>query len=224
MATHLDLEEQEQIDQLKHFWKRWGNIISWGLVLVLGGYAAWTGWQWWQRDQASKANGMYDEVERAVLVGDADRAGKIFEDLKSRYAGTAIAGQAGLLTAKVQADKGQADAARATLAWVADQSKVREYQVGARLRLAALLLDAGKADEALKTLPTDLPDGYEALVADRRGDIEMALDRKAEAIKSYEQAYKAMDPTLDYRRLIEAKLIALGAAPAVDAPASGAQP
>jgi len=224
MATHLDLEEQEQIDQLKHFWARWGNAISWVLVVVLLAYAGWSGWQWWQREQASKANGMYDEVERAVTVGDADRAGKIFADLKSRYGGTAIAGQAGLMTAKIQADKGQVEAARETLAWVADKASEREYQVGARLRLAAMLVDAGKADEALKVLPGEPPEGYAALVADRRGDILMALDKKPEAIKAYEQAYKDMDPALDYRRLIEAKLIALGAAPAVDAPASGAKP
>ncbi len=224
MATHLDLEEQEQIDQLKHFWARWGNAISWTLVLVLGSYAAWSGWQWWQREQASKANGMYDEVERAVTVGDADRAAKVFADLKSRYAGTAIAGQAGLMTAKVQADKGQVEAARDTLAWVADKASEREYQVGARLRLAAMLVDAGKAEDALKALPSDPPESYVALVADRRGDILMALDKKADAVKAYEQAYRAMDPALEYRRLIEAKLIALGAAPAADAPASGAQP
>jgi len=28
MATNLDLEEQEQLDQLKHFWAQWGNAIS----------------------------------------------------------------------------------------------------------------------------------------------------------------------------------------------------
>ena len=36
MASHLDLEEQEQLDQLKHFWKQYGNLITWVLVLVLG--------------------------------------------------------------------------------------------------------------------------------------------------------------------------------------------
>ena len=41
MATHLDLEEQEQLDQLKAFWKQYGNLVSWVLIVVLGGYAAW---------------------------------------------------------------------------------------------------------------------------------------------------------------------------------------
>ena len=48
MATHLDLEEQEQLDQLKAFWKRWGNLITWLLIAVLGAYAAWNGWNLWR--------------------------------------------------------------------------------------------------------------------------------------------------------------------------------
>ena len=34
MATHLDLEEQEQLDQLKAFWKQHGNLVTWVLVLI----------------------------------------------------------------------------------------------------------------------------------------------------------------------------------------------
>ena len=53
MATqHLDLEEQEQLAQLKHFWNRWGNLITWALIAVLGAFAAWNGWNFWQQRQA----------------------------------------------------------------------------------------------------------------------------------------------------------------------------
>ena len=90
MASHLDLEEQEQLDQLKAFWNRFGNLILSILLVVLTAYAGWNGWQWWQRDQASKAGGVYDELERAVQAGDADRAAKVFADLKSRYGSTAF--------------------------------------------------------------------------------------------------------------------------------------
>ena len=69
MATHLDLEEQEQLDQLKAFWKQYGNLITWVLIVALGGYAGWNGWNWWQREQAVKAGAMYDEL-------DARRAGR----------------------------------------------------------------------------------------------------------------------------------------------------
>src|SRR5256885_6428926 len=146
MATHLDLEEQEQIDQLKHFWNQYGNLITWVLTLVLGGYAAWNGWTWWQREQSVKAGALYDEVDKAAQAGDADRAATVFASLKERFARTTFAQQAGLLVAKVQFDKGQADHARGTLTWVADNGSEPEYQTIARLRLASVLLDQKKHD------------------------------------------------------------------------------
>ena len=71
MATHLDLEEQEQLDALKHFWNKWGNLITWVLIAVLGAYAAWNGWQYWQRRQAAMAAVLYDEIDRAAKAGQA---------------------------------------------------------------------------------------------------------------------------------------------------------
>src|SRR5262245_7957390 len=114
MATHLDLEEQEQIDQLKHFWKQYGNLITWVLVILLGAYAAWNGWNWWQREQAVKAGALYDEVDRAAQAGDADRAAAVFAGLRERFPRTSFTQQAGLLVARVQFEKGQADNARGT--------------------------------------------------------------------------------------------------------------
>ena len=70
MASHLDLEEQEQIDQLKHFWNRWGNLMTWTLIVVLGAYAAWNGWQWWQRRNATQAAVLFDSVEQAATAKD----------------------------------------------------------------------------------------------------------------------------------------------------------
>ncbi|MFM2348689.1 MAG: hypothetical protein RL654_3442 [Pseudomonadota bacterium] len=223
MASHLDLEEQEQLDQLKAFWNRFGNLILSLLLVVLTAYAGWNGWQWWQRDQASKAGGVYDELERAVQAGDADRAAKVFADLKSRYGSTTFAEQGGLLTARAQADKGQADAARTTLEWVAAEAREDEYRAIAKLRLAALKLDAKQPDEALRLLE-GLPESFAALAADRRGDILLAKGQRAEAVAAYQQAWKGLAQGADYRRLLEAKLGALGAAPEATpgAPADGA--
>lgn len=222
MATHLDLEEQEQIDQLKHFWKQYGNLITWLLIVVLGAYAAWNGWQLWQRDQAVKAGALYDEVDKAVQAGDADRAATVFATLRERFPRTAFTQQGGLLVAKVQFDKGQADNARATLAWVAEHGVETEYQTIARMRLAAVLMDQKKYDEALKQLDGATGKEFEALVADRRGDILLAAGKKDEAKAAYQKAWAALDPKVEYRRLVEAKLTALGAAPEPDKPKTAA--
>ena len=214
MATHLDLEEQEKLDQLKAFWKRYGNLLTWALIVVLGAFAAWNGWNWWQRDQAVKSGSMFDQLDKAALAGDADQAARVFADLKERYPRTAFTQQGGLLAAKVQFDKGQPDAALATLAWVGANAAEAEYQSIARLRAAGILLDQKKYDEALKQLDGPNAPEFAPLVDDRRGDVLLAQGKKDEAKAAYNKAWLAMDPKVDYRRLIDAKLTALGAAPA----------
>ena len=214
MATHLDLEEQEQLDQLKTFWKQYGNLVTWLLIAVLAAYAAWNGWNWWQRDQAVKAGAMFDQLDKAAQAGDADQAGRVFADLKDRCPRTAFTQQAGLLAAKVQFQKGQADAALATLGWVSANAVETEYQTVARLRAAGVLLDQKKYDEALKQLDGATAVEFDALVSDRRGDVLLAQGKPEDAKAAYAKAWRAMDAKVEYRRLIEAKLTALGAAPA----------
>ena len=80
MATY-DNEQQEQLDQFKHFWKQYGNLITWVLVLVLGAYAAWTGYQYWQQKRGLAAAGLYEEMDRAVSGGQSDKAAQAFADL-----------------------------------------------------------------------------------------------------------------------------------------------
>ena len=220
MATQLDLQEQEQLDALKAFWNKYGNLVTWVLVLLLGAYAGWNAWQYWQREQGLKAGAMFDELERAGLAGDADKAARVFADLQQRFPGTAFAHQGGLLTAKAQFDKGQVEPAKASLSWVAENASEDEIRTAARLRLAAVQAQAKQYDEALKTLAGATAPGFEALVADRRGDVLVTQGKNDEARSAYQAAYKAMGERVDYRRLIDAKLTALAAAPGASAPVS----
>ena len=222
MANALDLQEQEQLDDLKAFWKQWGNLITWVITACLLAYAGWNAWGWYQRDQATKAGAMFDELDKAAVAGEADKVGRVFNDLKDRYGRTVFAEQGGLLAARVQFDKGQADAAKASLAWVADNAVEDEYRSVARLRLAGLQLDAKQYDAALKTLDADSAKPFAALVADRRGDVLLAQGKTGEARTAYQAAWKAMGEKVDYRRLIEAKLTALGAPPEPALPTAGA--
>jgi len=227
MASPLDLQEQEQVDQLKAFWKQYGNLITWTLILALGGFAAWNGWNLWQRDQAGKASAMFSELERVARAADAERSGRVFSDLKERFPRTTYTEHAALLAAKVQADKGQTDAALASLGWLSDNGSDDELRQIARLRAAGLLMEKKQYDAALAQLDVaaqgKAAQEFEALISDRRGDVLLAQGKKDEARKAFEAAYKAIDDKLEYRRLIDAKLTALGAAPAAaSAAASGA--
>ena len=220
MSTQLDLQEQEQLDALKAFWNKQGNLITWTLIVVLGAFAAWNGWQYWQRDQAQKAGALFEELDRAATAGDADKAGRVFSDLKERYPRTAFAEQAGLLAAKTQLAKGQTDPAKASLGWVADNASEDELKAVARLRLAGVLADNKQYDEALKQLDQVKQPDFEPLAADRRGDVLIAQGKNDEARKAYKLAWDKMGEKVDYRRLIEAKLTALAAPPAASAAAA----
>ena len=213
MASHLDLEEQEQLDQLKHFWNTYGNLITWVLIAALGAIAAMNGWQYWQRTQALKASALFEEVERAVQGGDLARAERAFQDARDQYGRTAYAQHAGLLLAQAATDKGKPDVARTALSWVAEQSSDEGLQAVARLRLVALLVEAKDFDGALKQLSAEYPTQFTALVADRRGDVLQLQGKKAEAKAEYTKAWQGLEARAEYRRLIEVKLTALGVDP-----------
>jgi predicted negative regulator of RcsB-dependent stress response len=210
MAKHLDLEEQEQLAEIKHFWNQYGNLISGVVIVVFGAIALWNGWQYWQREQAVQAAAMYDEVERASQAGDATRVERAFNDVKDKFGRTTYAQQAALLAAKFFVDKGNTQAAKDALLWVADKSPDEGYQALARLRVASLLLEAKSFDDAHKQLAGEFPKEFQPLVFDRRGDVYNAQGKKAEAKAEYSKAYKAFDERDEYRRVIEVKLNALG--------------
>ncbi|GAA6141196.1 tetratricopeptide repeat protein [Hydrogenophaga sp. 5NK40-0174] len=214
MATHLDLEEQEQLDQLKHFWAKYGNLISWAAIAVLVAMAAWNGWNWWQRSEAEKASAMYDELERAVVSDDAARVEAAFGQMKERLSGNVVAAQGGLLVAKSLLGHGKPEQAREALQWVSDNAPDAGFRSVAALRMSAIDMQAKDYDKALGLLGDSIAEDFKALAADRRGDIYMAQGKTEEAKAEYEKAWSLFGDRADYRRLVKIKLNALGVEPA----------
>ncbi|MCY7371616.1 MAG: tetratricopeptide repeat protein [Polaromonas sp.] len=210
MAKHLDLEEQEQLDELKHFWKNYGNAITTALLVVAAALVGWFGYQYWQNGKATQASLMYDEVERAVQSGDSARVERALADMNERFGSTVQAQQAGLIAARGFHDKGSIDAAISALTGVATRSSGDGYGAMARLRLAALLADKKDYDGALRQLAGSFPKDFAPLADDRRGDVMMLQGKKAEAKAEYEKAYKGLGERFEYRRLVETKLNGLG--------------
>lgn len=221
--AHLDLEEQEQLDQLKHFWRQYGNLITWVLIAVLAAVAGWNLYQYWQRSQATQAAAMYDEVERIAVTGDVAKLERALGDMKDKFASTTYAQQAGLLAAKAYVDAGKLDAAQSALRWVAEKSSDEGYQAVARLRLASVLIETKAYDDALKQLAGDFPVDFVPLVADRRGDVYLAQGKKTEAVAEYLKAYKGLGEGSEYRRLVDVKLAALGTSVQADRAAGSAK-
>ena len=208
MAAY-DLEEQEQLAELKAWWKQNGTLVLGTVAAVLVLIAAWNGWRWYQRSQALQAAALYENLQTAARMSDGkavrDAAGSILE----KYAGTAYAPLAALVSAKVNHQAGDLKTARAQLQWVVDNTGLEEVRAIARLRLATVLMDDSAYDEAMKIVAAKPAEGFDALFSSMRGDILSAQNKRAEARTAYKAAAdKATDAA--FRETLRLKLDALG--------------
>jgi predicted negative regulator of RcsB-dependent stress response len=221
-----DLEEQEKIDDLKAWWNRWGNTITFAVVaacVVIGGVQA---WRWWQSSRAAEASVLYQAVSEAARKNDPAKGKDAVTQLADRFAGTSYAPRAALVYAKTLFDAGDKAGAKAQLAWVIENADEEELKAIARFRAAEILLDEKQYDEALKTLDAKHPESFNALYADLRGDALMGAGRTADARAAYQEALAAFDPKSGYRAYVQVKLDAAGgaAAPVSSGSAAPASP
>ncbi len=208
MAAY-DLEEQEQLAELKAWWKEHGGTVILGATLALAAFGAWNGWVWYQRSQAAQAAGLYDTLQKAARANDLkairDTAGAILEN----FPRTAYAPLAALVSAKVQFQAGDLKTARAQLEWVVEHANNDQIRSIATLRLASVLLDDKEPDAALQVLEAKPHPGFEALYAMQRGDIFASQKKRAEARAAYQAALENAQPGA-VRETLRLKLDALG--------------
>jgi len=205
-----DLEEQEQLANIKAWWKQYGNFVLWALIIVLAIYTAWTLWGNYQRKQAAQASQLYYEMQNAVQSNDNEKSQRIASDMQEKFGSTIYASMTNLVAARMALDFKEADIAKRRLQWVIDNGKEKGYQAIARIRLAEILLDEKKYDEALAALSADFPKTFASIVEDRRGDIFYAQKKLDDAKRAYQAALSSADSDDPGKALIQIKLEYLG--------------
>lgn len=222
-----DLTDNEREEQLRRWWSdNWAWIIG-GVAL---GLAILGGWQYWQRHKvqvAEQDEAGYLAVVEALESNNRDAAVQHAAELQKRRPGSPYTDQAELALARAAVERREFDEAARLLRGVADRSKDAELRLVAKTRLARVLVEQGKHDEALALLDVSQSGAFAAMVHEIRGDAFAAKGDTAQARTEYDAAIKASTPESGIDgAFVELKRDALAAAmpaQAADAPAA-AQP
>ncbi len=208
----FDLQEQEQIETIKAWWKDNGNtILGVTLVLVIA-VGGWRGWHYYQAKQINEAATLFEQFSEQLQSNDAKRINDAAAAVMDKYSGTIYAARAALTAAQVNEQDKAIPKAKVQLQWVLDHASEATLKDVAHLRLASILLDEKSYDEALKNLNAAHPAAFDGLYADLKGDVLSAQGKKVEARTEYQMAYDKTDVKSTYRQLIQMKLDDLGAA------------
>ncbi len=207
----FDLEEQEQIAELKQFWNQYGKLIVTLVVAVLVALAGTQGWRYHRAGQSEQASALFTKFGEAVRKNDVGEIRTLGKQLIDGFGSTAYGPTAALLLAKTNYENGDPAEAASQLQWAIDNAKDEETSDLARLRLAGIRLDEKKYDDALKLLEVRHGPAMEALYADLRGDVMVAQGRSGEARAAYKLALEKSSPNSSYRNVVQIKLDALGA-------------
>ena len=207
----LDLEEQEQVAELKAWWTQYGNLVVSTITAAAIAFAGWQVWRWYERGQASQAGVLYDTLARAANAGDAkalrDAAGALIEN----YPRTLYASMGAFNAARFYFDRKDLKSAKAQLQWVVDNARQDEFRDMARLRLAAILLDEKAFDDALKLLDASHDASFDAQYAAAKGDVLVAKNQADGARAAYRVALeKAGAGNTPFRESVRMRLEALG--------------
>lgn len=180
-------EDEAQVEQLRRWWREnWMALVG-GLALGMAGIFGWEAWQNAQNTTAERASQLYEDLDKAP-VDKPDVQKELGQKLVAEFSGTPYAAQGQLLLAQRAVERGDFEGARANLNWVAGHTDDSSLRKVARLRLARVLWQLSKPDEALAQLDVADDDAFASLYQELRGDIQLAKGDHAAARAAWEKA------------------------------------
>jgi predicted negative regulator of RcsB-dependent stress response len=205
-----DLEEQEKLDALKAWWKDNGRTVIFAVIAFVVAVAAVQGWRHYQRTQTLAAATLYGQLLDAVQAKDVKKVQDLADTIFKEHGKSGYAAMAALTAARASVDAGNLAAAKGHLTWAAEHAPDEATRDIARLRLATVLLDERRYEEALRELDAKHGDATAVLFAELKGDVLAAQGKVAEARASYQTVLAKLPPGAESRKLVELKLDGLG--------------
>lgn len=207
MAVHL--QDEQEIDNFKYFWHRYGRWLFALLVIVALGYLGWVLYQSNLRDKNAKAADVFETFVSQGEAGNEAGSKKALIELQSHYGKSLAATQATLMMAGSAFDHGKYDEAVKHLKWVADRQSNAYIQTITAQRLATVYLQQRKYDLALKALDIQVDNAFKPILLDTKGDVLQAQQKNKEAVVAYQAALKLLPKEAPQRELLQMKIDAL---------------
>lgn len=206
----LDLEEQEQVEALKAWWKQHGTRVIVALtvfVVAVGGMRA---WQVWSARQAAESSMLFERAMQVASMNDAKALKEVTGQIMEKHARSAYATPAAWMAGKANYEVSDAKSAQAQYEYALEHAQDEGLKQLARLRLAALRFDQKDPDAALKLLANEPAPAFAGLYAGLRGDILLSQGKKEEARTAYRLAVEKLGEKSPLRPLVQIKLDGLG--------------
>lgn len=210
MVEIYDAHEQGEV--VKKWLRENGSAIVMGLVIAFGGLFGFKQWQGWQENTRQRAATEYQVLEQLLSQGQLDAAMSNFQSLQDDYPDSPYTSMAALKMARARIEVNQPELAVGLYEFVMENGYPKALTVIARERLARVLLDQGRPEDALQTLDgTQETAGFKARYAEVRGDILHALGRNDEAAAAWQEALTALEAGVGDRAMLVLKLQSVGA-------------
>ncbi len=204
MAAHID--DQQELENFKYFWKSWGRWLFAVLVLAALGYLGWVMYQKHQTTKNQEAAAVLVQLAEKAQAGKDDQAiAADLANLQQNYPASIAAAQASMMVAAAEFDKGRYDEAAKHLNWVLDNQKADLVQALATQRLAVVQLQQKQFDAALATLNRPVNAAFAPWLSETKGDVLAAQNKPAEAVAAYEEALAKLPKDDAARELLQMK-------------------
>lgn len=208
MATY-DLEEQEKIDGLKSWWEAYGTLVIIIVAILIAGMAGQQAWKYYKTQQTEQAAELYASLLQVEASGDPKKISDAAHLLMEGFPASGYAARAALISARASFESGDMQNAKSRLQWTLDNTKEEELKDLVRLRLAGILLDERKYDDAVRLLDTRHGESFDGLYADLKGDILTSAGKIPEARAAYQTALGKLGKKGTYHSIVQMKLDAL---------------
>lgn len=198
--------EEQQLEEIRHWWKEHGRTVIAGVILGLGTVIGWTTWRNYQESTAEELSARYETIVTAAAVPDYEQVRDLTNALIAEHPKSSYAALSALIAAHAAYSNDDTTTAERLLNWAIDNVTSFDIANVARLRLAKIISAKGEFDQALSLLDAISAADFTALRLEGRGDVLGAKSDTSAAKAAYDEALKEASLERNARARIQLKI------------------